>query len=344
MYSRQIILDEIGVKGQEKIKNAKVLITGIGGLGSPIAQTLCASGVGNICLMDGDIVEFSNLSRQPLYSPNDIGQKKTIVSSKKLKENFPSTDITYIDEFLTKENAIDIIRKYDIIVDGSDNFSTKYLINDAALICNKPWVYASILQYNAQISVFNYKNGPTYRCLFDTSPANSQNCAEAGVISTLPPLAASFQANEVLKIILNIGDTLSGVLLEINSLNNKIVKFNFKRNPNLKTPTKLKENYKPINCNNAMEIKWEEIKERLNEYQILDVRNQNEWDNHNIGGILLPLPQIENNPKYLPEVKTSKVLVMCARGVRSMRAAQILQPNYPDLEFFSLKNGIPNKL
>ena len=221
-YSRHIALNEIGVRGQEKISKAKVLVVGAGGLGCPVLQYLAAAGIGTLGIVDFDVVEESNLQRQILYGTSTTGENKALAAKKKLEDLNPTISIDAIPEKLAYSNVVSLFNQYDIIVDGSDNFETRYLINDAALITNRPVVFGAIFKFEGQLSVFNYNNGPTYRCLFPVPPTkeNIPNCSEVGVLGVLPGIVGSMQANEVLKIVLGIGEVLSGKLCCYNSKTN----------------------------------------------------------------------------------------------------------------------------
>ncbi|HNP33953.1 MAG TPA: HesA/MoeB/ThiF family protein [Flavobacterium sp.] len=221
-YDRQITLPEIGILGQLKLAEAKVLIIGVGGLGCPVLQNLAAVGVGKIGIVDGDLVEETNLHRQLLYTPTDLGKSKVDVASEAVVRQNPEVIITPYPFSFTKENAFEIASDYQIIVDCTDNITTRYLINDIAVIKGIPMVYASIHKFEGQLSVFNYQNGPTYRCLFpeDERADAIPSCNDSGVLGVLPNILGTLQANEVLKIILGIGEILSGKLLLYNSLDN----------------------------------------------------------------------------------------------------------------------------
>ena len=219
-YSRHIILSEIGQIGQDRISNTKVLVIGAGGLGCPILQYLTAAGVGTIGIIDFDVVELSNLQRQVLFGTSSLGKNKAIAAKARLEDLNDSISIIAYPEPLTYQNAIALFNQYNIIVDGSDNFETRYLVNDACIITNKPLVFGAIYKFEGQVSVFNYQNGPSYRCLFPTPPKKDSvpNCSEIGVLGVLPGIIGSMQANEVLKIILGLGNSLSGKLLCYNAL------------------------------------------------------------------------------------------------------------------------------
>ena len=221
-YSRQIILDEIGLEGQERLKIARVLMIGAGGLGCPVLQYLVAAGIGTLGIIDFDIVEESNLQRQILYSTEDIGKNKAIVAKKRLKQLNPHINIIAYPKPLNRQNALTLFPRYDLIIDGTDNFETRYIVNDVSLLTGKPFVYGAIHKFEGQVAVFNYEHGPSYRCLFPNPPEKDSipSCSQMGVLGVLPGIVGAYQANEALKIILKIGEPLSGKLLLINSQTN----------------------------------------------------------------------------------------------------------------------------
>lgn len=223
-YRRHIMLENIGEEGQLKLKNSKVLVIGAGGLGAPVLQYLTAAGIGSLAIMDNDIVNEDNLHRQILYGGHDLGKLKTIIARQKLQALNTLVKFELINIRLMKENALSIIKEYDLVIDATDNFSTRYLINDACIILNKPWVYGSVWKFEGQVSVFNYRNGPTLRCLYQNlqDNVNIPSPSESGLLGILPGITGSFQANEAIKIITGIGEVLSGKLLMINILNNQI--------------------------------------------------------------------------------------------------------------------------
>ncbi|MEI6509301.1 MAG: HesA/MoeB/ThiF family protein, partial [Bacteroidota bacterium] len=236
-YNRHIILPEIGLEGQQKLKLAKVLVIGAGGLGCPLLQYLAAAGVGTIGVVDSDTVDESNLHRQILYSSNEVGKNKADIAAKKLSELNPFIKITPIVSYLNSENALQLFSDFDIIIDGSDNFATRYLVNDACVILNKPFVSGSIYKFQGQISVFNYHEGPTYRCLYP-EPGDIPNCAEVGVLGVLPGIVGCLMANETIKMIIGNGEVLSGKLLVFDSLTMQFNTFGFStvaENKNIKT-------------------------------------------------------------------------------------------------------------
>ena len=226
-YNRQIILQEIGINGQEKLSNAKVLIIGVGGLGSAVLPYLAAAGIGEIGIIDDDTIDVTNLQRQVIYKTNAVGKSKVLEAREMVLNLNPSIKVNAIAEKLDAKNAISLFEQYDIMVDATDNLNTKYLINDACCATNKPYVYGSIYRFEGQVSVFNYKNGPTYRCLFPNEANGTSDCNEAGVLGVSVGTIGMFQANEVLKMILGIGEILSGKLLVNNMLDNEQQKFEF---------------------------------------------------------------------------------------------------------------------
>lgn len=229
-YLRQIMLPEIGLEGQQKLQQAKVLVVGAGGLGCPVLQYLAAAGVGTIGIVDDDVVDVTNLHRQILYTMADLGKHKATTAAEKLSLLNPYIQLHPITERLSADNAIKWIREYDLVIDGSDNFDTRYLVNDSCVQLDKPFVSGSILAFEGQVSVFNYQGGPTYRCLFP-EPSEAASCTVNGVLGILPGIIGTYMANEALKIIGHIGETLSGKLMVVNALHNTTRVFNFERQP-----------------------------------------------------------------------------------------------------------------
>ena len=230
-YARHFILPNVGTAGQAKLKSSRVLIIGAGGLGSPLALYLAAAGIGTLGILDFDVVDASNLQRQILYAANDVGTQKVIAAKEKILSLNPNVHVEIFSTKLSSENALRIIQPFDIIVDGSDNFPTRYLVNDACVLLNKPNVYGSIFQFEGQVTVFNATHGPCYRCLFPQPPDVSlvQNCAEAGVFGVLPGIIGTLQATEVLKLILGIGTTLEGKILLFDALRMSFQEINLKK-------------------------------------------------------------------------------------------------------------------
>jgi sulfur-carrier protein adenylyltransferase/sulfurtransferase len=327
-YARHIILPEIGMEGQQKLKQAKVLVIGAGGLGCPVLQYLTAAGIGTIGIVDFDIVDESNLQRQVLYTTKDIGKPKARVAKEKLEKQNPYIQLTAYCQQLTAKNALEIISGYDMVVDGSDNFATRYLVNDACVMLNKVLVFGSIFKFEGQLSVFNYQADATYRCLYPEPPAEGDvpNCAEVGVIGVLPGITGTLMANEVIKLITNVGEVLSGKLLTFDTLTMQFNTFAIKANPANKNIKELMDY--AVFCGTVKEISAEELKEKIKrkeDFQILDVREPHEYQVKNIGGILIPLNELENSLGKLNREK--EIIVHCASGARSKKAVALLKKN-----------------
>jgi molybdopterin/thiamine biosynthesis adenylyltransferase/rhodanese-related sulfurtransferase len=340
-YNRQIILPELGFDGQEKLKAAKVLMIGAGGLGCPVLQYLVAAGVGNIGIADDDIVDVSNLHRQILYSVADVGKPKVETAKQKLEQINPYVKLTAYQERVTTENAARLIGSYDLIIDGSDNFPTRYLINDTCVALNKPFVFGSIFKFEGHVSIFNYQNGPNYRDIFPEAPPENEvpNCSEIGVIGVLPGMIGTFMANEAIKIICGIGEILSGKLLTINALDNSMTIF--KLTGQKQTTSKLEViKEKPAEIANE-EISIDVLKSLMaktpEKVYLVDVREIYEFDDYNIGGINIPLHDLKDHIQELPQDK--KLIFYCQTGQRSKIAVNIVKP-YFEGEIFSVKNGI----
>ena len=340
-YDRHLILNEIGLEGQLKLKSSKVLVIGAGGLGCPILQYLTAAGVGNIGIVDDDVIDQSNLQRQILYSFDDIGEYKANKVVDRLKTLNPFTIFNTYLERLTSENAIQLFDQYDIIVDGTDNFSTRYLVNDAAVLSNKPVVFGSIFKFEGQVSVFNFNNGPTYRCLYPIPPKPNEvpNCSELGVLGVLPGIIGSFQANEVIKIICGIGTVLSGKLLTFNSLSMQQSIFSLQKNNDVQI-TELNSDYE-LFCGltpSVAEISLSSLRENLASYNLLDVRRIEEREQNNIGGVHIPLHELKGR---IHEIRMDKPLVVyCKAGVRSKMAIDILTEANLNVKLVNLSSGI----
>ena len=340
-YNRHLILDEIGELGQKKLKSAKVLVIGAGGLGCPILQYIVGAGVGTIGIIDDDKINQSNLQRQVLYTQNDIGQFKVKVANQRLVALNPFINFQTYTQKLTPKNAIELFNSYDIIVDGSDNFPTRYLVNDAALLTNKALVFGSIFKFEGQVSVFNYKNGPTYRCLYPNPPSPSEmpNCSQIGVLGILPGIIGTLQANEILKMICGIGNVLSGKLLTYNALSMQQSILSFEKNETIKIEA-LNKDY-DFFCGlpkHNKEITKEELKKQSKKYNLLDVRTNRERKQFNIGGQHIPLDQLKNRIKEIPQNKD--LVVYCKSGARSIMAIEILQDKNLKPSLIHLKGGI----
>ncbi|MGB0882068.1 MAG: molybdopterin-synthase adenylyltransferase MoeB [Vicingaceae bacterium] len=355
-YSRHLSLDKVGLSGQEKLKAAKVLVIGAGGLGCPALQYLTAAGVGTIGIIDFDIVDETNLQRQILFTDNDIGINKATVAEQRLKQLNPYVNFDVYSEKLTTKNALPLFTRYDIIVDGTDNFSTRYLVNDACIISNKPLVYGAIYKFEGQVTVFNYNNGPSYRCLFPEVPkaGSVPNCSDIGVIGVLPGLIGTQQANEVLKLILEIGTPLSGKILTYNALDNSQFTLNVKRceseiekikNDHFNFETmdydffcgiKKGEKLTEISIDDLK--KWFEISK---DFQIIDVRE--DWEQPRIkqnNVVVIPLDELDNNIHAIS--KNKEVVVICQHSIRSKMAIEMLEKEYNFTNLINLKEGVVN--
>ncbi|UZO79253.1 ThiF family adenylyltransferase [Aquimarina sp. ERC-38] len=332
-YSRHILLPEIGESGQQQINRAKVLVIGAGGLGCPVLQYLTAAGVGQIGIVDFDRVEVSNLQRQILFSENDIGVNKALVAKARLKALNSTISFKTYSEKLLLSNAFDIIRSYDIVVDGTDNFETRYLINDVCIQLHKPVVYGAIYKFEGQVSVFNYQDGPSYRCLFPETPQNSiPNCSEVGVLGVLPGIIGTMQANEVLKIIIGNLPVLSGRLLNYSAKTGETYTYHFSANKALIKEIRIKtlksEDYQIISlCDTDIQEVAEISLSQIaidDTIQWIDVRNPEEIPVIKHPEIIkIPLASLENKIPTLD--KNQKTIVFCQSGNRSKKATAILQ-------------------
>jgi len=341
-YSRHLIMPEVGMEGQQKLKAARVLCIGAGGLGSPLALYLAAAGVGTLGIVDFDVVDFTNLQRQIIHSTADVGRKKLDSAAEKLKAINPFVNVQKFETRLSSENALELFREFDIIADGTDNFPTRYLVNDACVLTGKPNVYGSIFRFEGQASVFATEQGPCYRCLYPEPPPPGlvPSCAEGGVLGILPGLVGVMQATEVIKLILGAGEPLIGRLLLIDALGMKFRELKLRKNPDCPacgkhpTITKLidynefcgiRGEEKPVETG-IPEMQVEELKRRLDAGEnlfVLDVREPHEYQICNIGGHLIPLGDL---PKRVNELDSSREIVAhCRSGVRSAKAVGFLQ-------------------
>ena len=337
-YNRQIILSEIGIEGQTLLNNAKVLVVGAGGLGCPVLQYIAAAGVGTIGVIDNDVIDISNLQRQILFKNEDLGKSKAITAQKSLQAQNPDISVISYNEALNIENANSIISQYDLVIDGTDNFATRYLVNDTCVILNKPFIAASILQFEGQISVYNYQKGPTYRCLFPEPPQDALTCSEAGVLGVLGGVMGSLQANEAIKIITKIGEVLSGKLFVINLLTLQNYTLSFERSEHW---NQINEKDYELICSNEVvvnEILPLDLKKQLENFQIIDIRKPDEFKRFNIGGINI---KIEDVIPELENCDTTKPLVICCNhGINSLSIVkQIVNLNFAN-KIYSLKGGI----
>jgi len=349
-YSRHLILPEVGIVGQQKLKAAKVLCVGTGGLGSPLALYLAAAGIGTLGLVDFDVVDASNLQRQIIHSTKDIGRKKLDSAEEKLTALNPALKVIKHDTMLSSANALDILKDYDIVADGTDNFPTRYLVNDACVLLGKPNVYGSIFRFEGQASVFATEEGPCYRCLYPEPPPPGlvPSCAEGGVLGILPGLVGVIQATEVIKLILGNGSPLIGRLLLVDALNMRFRELKLRKNRECPvcgdhpTVTELidyqnfcgivPETPQEANVKNGIpQITVKELKRRIDageEVQLIDVREPYEYQIAQIGGKLIPQNDV---PQRLADIdRDREVVVHCKSGGRSQRIAEFLkQSGYP---------------
>ncbi len=351
-YSRHLILPEVGMEGQRKLKAARVLCVGTGGLGSPLAFYLAAAGIGTLGLVDFDVVDASNLQRQIIHSTKDIGRKKLDSAEEKLKALNPALNVVKHETMLSSANALEILKDYDIVADGTDNFPTRYLVNDACVLLGKPNAYGSIFRFEGQASVFATEEGPCYRCLYPEPPPPGlvPSCAEGGVLGILPGLVGVIQATEVIKLILGKGSPLIGRLLLVDALNMRFRELKLRKNPDCpvcgENPT-VKEliDYQHF-CgivpetkeekalkNGIPQISVKELKQRIDAGEdifLLDVREPYEYQIAQIGGKLIPQNDV---PQRLAEIpRDREIIIHCRSGARSQKIAEFLkQSGYPQV-------------
>jgi len=339
-YSRHLLMQEFGLEAQSKLKAAKVLVVGAGGLGCPGLLYLTAAGVGTIGIADDDVVNLSNLQRQILFNTQDVGLLKAETAKSHLQTKNPFIQIDTHPR-ITNENVFHILEKYDLIIDGSDNFSTRYLLNDACVIVNKPYIYGALFKFEGQVSTFNYQSGPTYRCLYPEAPPADEvpGCGEAGVLGVLPGIIGTWQATEAIKVITGIGEPLSGKLLTMNLLANDINIISFKANP-LNREIKDLRHYGEFCKSIPDAITYEVLNDWLekDDIQLIDVREEYEFERYNIGGLNIPFSELEENMALLQSNK--KTVVLCQTGSRSLKALAILKSQMPSLEIYNLKDGL----
>ena len=362
-YSRHIIIPEFNIEGQRKLKAAKVLVIGSGGLGSPVLLYLAAAGVGTIGIVDFDVVDDSNLQRQVLFTVADVGKSKAETAKKRLEALNPHITINVHNTRLTSENAIELFEQYDLIADGTDNFPTRYLVNDACVLTGKPNVYASIFRFEGQVSVFNLRDengelGPNYRDLFPEPPPAElvPNCAEGGVIGVLPGIIGSLQANEVIKVITGVGTPLSGrlFLLDAASFETRILKVRRSKNNPLTgenpTQTELIDYVQfcnvalPGSDKEAKPVKEIDVNELAQwqtkgvDFQLIDVREPYEYEIVNLQGDLIPLKTVGESTNRIERDK--KVVIHCRSGKRSADAIRELEERFGFENLYNLKGGV----
>jgi adenylyltransferase/sulfurtransferase len=375
-YARHLILPEVGVEGQQKLKAARVLCVGAGGLGSPLALYLAAAGVGTLGLVDFDVVDASNLQRQILHTTRDVGRKKLDSAEEKLAALNPAVHVVKHETMLSSANALEILKDYDIVADGTDNFPTRYLVNDACVLLGKPNVYGSVFRFEGQASVFATREGPCYRCLYPEPPPPGMvpSCAEGGVLGILPGLIGIIQATEVIKLILGKGESLVGRLLLVDALSMRFRELKLKKNPECPvcganpTVTALidyqefcgvaayqefcgiksdaspeanpKAGQETTLKNGIPQMTVQELKQRRDsgaDLFLLDVREPYEYQIANIGGTLIPQNEVQQR---LAEIdRNREIVVQCRSGGRSQRIAEFLaQQGYPNVK--NLAGGI----
>jgi adenylyltransferase/sulfurtransferase len=356
-YSRHLIMPEVGMEGQLKLKRARVLAIGTGGLGAPLGLYLAAAGVGHLGLVDFDVVDNSNLQRQVTFTTQDVGKPKSAAAKARLSALNPAIEIVAYETRLTSENALELFRDFDIIVDGTDNFPTRFLVNDACVILGKPNVYGSIFRFEGQATVFGYPGGPCYRCLYPEPPPPGlvPSCAEGGVLGVLPGIVGSIQAMETIKLILGTGEPLVGRLLLFDALAMRFRELKLKRNPECpvcgdhRTITKLidyeefcgiRGEEAPAMTDGIPEISATELKarqDRGDKLFILDVREPHEYQICNLNGKLIPLGEL---PRRVNELDSSvEMVVHCRSGKRSADAIHFLQ-TAGFKKLWNLKGGV----
>ncbi|TBX65577.1 hypothetical protein EZL74_11910 [Flavobacterium silvisoli] len=343
-YDKQIRLTEIGLSGQEKLGKAKVLVIGAGGLGCPVLQNLVAAGVGCVGIADGDVVEETNLHRQLLYTKDDCGSNKAVVAAESLLRQNPEVQVIPYACFFTQNTARELVSDYHILVDCTDNLAARYLINDAALALNIPMVYASIHKFEGQLSVFNYENGPSYRCLFPEKDRLVQvdTCADLGVLGVLPNILGAMQANEVLKIVLGIGTVLSSKLMLYHGLNNSIQIIDFQKNE-FEISKGKQQGFNLLNSKPSAEVNSITTTEFLNALSdennlVVDVRESYEEPKLTTGNYKsVPLAQLESF--VIKYHKNTRILLFCQNGTRSRLAAEYLSKQ-GFTQVSHLQNGI----
>ena len=343
-YNRHIILPEIGLQGQEKLKNAKVLVVGAGGLGCPVLQYLTAAGVGTIGICDFDFVDVSNLQRQLLYENSDIGKAKAIVAAEKLSKINPFAGFQVHYQLLRKENVMEIFKPYDIIVDATDNFPTRFLINDACIILNKPFVFGAIYRFEGQVSVFNYNGGPTYRCLVPEEPSEDEapSCSQIGVMGVLPGLIGCYQAIEVIKIICTTGKVMSGQILVIDTLNLYHQIIGIQRNEGASNIKELGDyaDFCSISKPGIRQLNPFELNDLIQngKARTIDIRDREKFGRYHIQSNNVPVSDILNNLELIP--KNEQVVLLCEMGINSLALIEYLIEHHNFKNLYNLNGGI----
>lgn len=342
-YSRHLLIPQVGVEGQKRLRGASVLIVGLGGLGAPLAQYLAAAGVGRLGLVDHDTIDLSNLQRQVLYGSSEVGKSKAERAQARIGEINPHVQVDLHNAKLTSQNALSILKDYDVVVDGTDNFPTRYLVNDACVLLGKPNVYASIFRFEGQVSVFWAAKGPCYRCLYPNPPPPGlvPSCAEGGVLGVLPGIVGSLQANEAIKLILGAGEPLIGRLLLFDALDMNVVTLKVQKNPDCPvcgtkpTVTKLIDyeefcGVPPVDApSDAHNIRAKDLKRKMDrreDFVLVDVREPFEYEIAHIpGSVFIPMTQFQQREGEVDRYRGKEVIVHCHTGSRSMQVADYLR-------------------
>ena len=345
-FERQVILPGFGLEGQAKLKHSSVLVIGAGGLGCPGLLYLAAAGVGRICVVDGDVVALSNLNRQVLFGIQDLGKNKAQTAVRYFQEKYNDIQWKAIPEFITVENAQELIFHYDVVVDGSDNFPTRYLVNDACVLLKKPLVFGAIHQHEGQVSVFNQGPGScNYRDLYPNPPAANEipNCAETGVLGVVPGIIGSLMALEVIKVLTGLGKPLTNRVLYFNSLNSQSYEVEIQPSTATAVPTSWSDfeqrNYE-LASEGIAQLSWNEAMKLMgHEVAFVDVREPGEMPPLECTGLVkVPYSVLASQLDQFEEAE--EILCFCQSGVRSQKAAQLLQETYPDKKIFSIRGGI----
>ncbi|EON78158.1 Sulfur carrier protein adenylyltransferase ThiF [Lunatimonas lonarensis] len=343
-YIRQEQIRGFGREGQQRLAKASVLVVGAGGLGVPVIQYLTAMGIGSLGIADGDRVEITNLHRQVIYQPNQVGQLKVEVCKQWVKAQNPSIIVRTFAEFLTVSNALSVIESYDLIIDATDNFEARYLINDACVIAGKPFVYGALQGFEGHVSVFNFQSGPTYRCLYPTPPNAGQlpDCNQAGVLGIVPGIIGSFQALEAVKVITGFGQSLSGSLLVIDLQDHSNYKLKIKENPANRQLKELQDSYGLQSCQLEGEISPDLLASWIlseKEFVLIDVREVHEFQHEHLEKAAnWPLSKIDSSS--MPYDLEKPWVLMCQVGSRSKKALDILKRRFPNLEIRHLHGGL----
>jgi adenylyltransferase/sulfurtransferase len=347
-YSRHLIIPEFNIEGQRRLKSARVLVVGTGGLGAPLLQYLTAAGVGTIGVVDFDTVDASNLQRQVLFTLDDVGRPKAEAAVARLRRQNPHVQFEVYPVRLTSENALSIIGRYDVVADGTDNFPTRYLVNDACVLTGKVNVYASIFRFEGQVSVFNHRGGPHYRDLFPEPPPPGlvPSCAEGGVLGVLPGIIGSVQASEVIKVITGVGQPLSGRLFLFDALHFETRLVKIGKDQSATPVTELIDYEVFCGLNESIQDQVREItvqelhqwRQSGKDFQLIDVREEYEFEIANLGGELIPLNTIAGRvDRIRPD---GDVVIYCRSGRRSAQAIEILRQRYGFDNLYNLRGGI----